>query len=596
MRPTLKAVAIDLRPHVVGPIVDMPRLVAQSSSDEREAIRPLATATRSPLQQLAWVIVPREASLQATQLALGNLHSASPEKLLLLIGLRRSDCLCLSRAAMVALRAVGPREEKLLVPQQNLLHEHDLVSLGRGWPLLPRERVQGGDRDLVQGLFLQPAFVVLLCTVEAADLLLQPPREAAQLGLQHRQVLLLDHLRLRVRCRRVHAPKLKRVRLGGIADHHDGGRLVRGLAGKQHVATHGDFDVVGRGHDPHQSGVDGRLERHPEVLLGEDLEPLELRAAVGGQPRPTFGLGTTHLEPSHEMPIRWVARQDDAGDVAGLSEVQLVPRGLVVRLRVPRNVRVHPGPVVRPGVLILEYAGSLPVAVRDVRDPERGASLRSKPTGQRPRQGHRLVEGAAGHTEAKEPLLLLGHLGNREDLHAQQFPAFVRLALHLMRGTLVVHQNADWVRRKRADILGVDRAGQRRREGRRHRLGPRAGVQEGAGAGDEDQRGDAADLEGAVEGLLPHPIAERNSIPRHCAKVAPEGLLIPVARYEDNLERLALVLAPLVHLPQLRRVGLARATPMRRKVQSDDSNSCQSGGRDLARRMQQLRPQKPLHG
>mmetsp|Transcript_75345 Transcript_75345/g.232551 ORF Transcript_75345/g.232551 Transcript_75345/m.232551 type:complete len:229 (-) Transcript_75345:458-1144(-) len=189
MHPSLEAVAVDLGPDVVGPIMHVPCLVPKRAADQREAVRPLAAAAVPGLQQLAGIVVSREARLQAAVLALRNLYTASAKLLLHLRGPGGAHRSRVRRAAVLAPWGVCPGEEAVLEPSEDLTHEGHVVALlpagagGRG--------VDATDGDVIERLPLESSILVLAHVVKAVDLLLQPRRRTAELRLQQRQVLLL---------------------------------------------------------------------------------------------------------------------------------------------------------------------------------------------------------------------------------------------------------------------------------------------------------------------------------------------------------------------------------------------------------------------
>mmetsp|Transcript_49264 Transcript_49264/g.127046 ORF Transcript_49264/g.127046 Transcript_49264/m.127046 type:complete len:217 (-) Transcript_49264:147-797(-) len=215
----------------------MARLIAQRPADEREAVGPLTTATRPGLEELARVVVAREAGLAPARVAQTNLHGACSIRFLHLVGGRATHTLSVSGAAGVAVRGVRPREELVLEPLEQWPHEGELVGL----VAFGGQHVHGHHRDLVQGVPLQLEAIVLLHVLQMVDLRLQPLGRVAELRLQQGGVLLLHQLvGLRTDASGCDLELIFRTH---VAQHDHGGshsrRRCTGGWWQQHVSAHG---------------------------------------------------------------------------------------------------------------------------------------------------------------------------------------------------------------------------------------------------------------------------------------------------------------------------------------------------------------------
>merc|ERR1719183_2110017 len=85
---------------------------------------------------------------------------------------------------------------------------------------------------------------------------------------------------------------------------------------------------------------------------------------------------------------------------------------------------------------------------------------------------------------------------------------------------------------------------------------------------DEDQRGDACDLEHLAQRRLEVAQSIRHRQPRHFAEVGGKLLLAPVRGHEDDLERLAITLDLAVRFGKLWCEASAWRAPVRAEVQS----------------------------
>mmetsp|Transcript_60816 Transcript_60816/g.109552 ORF Transcript_60816/g.109552 Transcript_60816/m.109552 type:complete len:207 (-) Transcript_60816:1129-1749(-) len=201
----------------------VPSLIAKGSTNQSEAVGPLSTASLPGLQQLARVVVTREASLKAADRALPHLHIAGTEVFLFLRWLRTADGLCVAGATVLAPRSICPGEEVVLEPAKEPSHEGQLIALLAGVPH-GCSIVDGKDRDLFKSLPLQHSLLVSLHSLKAVYLVLQPLRHIAELRLQERQVLLLEHLCiLAFGCLLV---KLQGIALTEVAEDHNGRQPV----------------------------------------------------------------------------------------------------------------------------------------------------------------------------------------------------------------------------------------------------------------------------------------------------------------------------------------------------------------------------------
>mmetsp|Transcript_48502 Transcript_48502/g.140499 ORF Transcript_48502/g.140499 Transcript_48502/m.140499 type:complete len:275 (-) Transcript_48502:8-832(-) len=131
MHPTVTQA--DLRPDVVSPVKHKAAVVAQRSSDEREAVCPLTTPAMPGLQQPSRVIVPREARHLEAGGAPPGLHACRPEAELLVVGRRHASTLSCRRAAARAERPVRPAEKVSLEPSQQVTKQFTGAGPGSPW-------------------------------------------------------------------------------------------------------------------------------------------------------------------------------------------------------------------------------------------------------------------------------------------------------------------------------------------------------------------------------------------------------------------------------------------------------------------------------
>mmetsp|Transcript_102095 Transcript_102095/g.284249 ORF Transcript_102095/g.284249 Transcript_102095/m.284249 type:complete len:320 (-) Transcript_102095:25-984(-) len=316
---------------MVRPIMDVPGLIAKCTADQREAVGPLTASAIPCLQQLAGVVVPREAGLVAAHVAVCHLYVARTE---LLLGRRRgcgANCLGVRGAAVLTSGAVRPGEEIVLEPAEYLPHEGHLIAFGLGGSACGR--IDAAHGDVIERLPLERAVLVSPHMVQVANLVLQPLGSAAQLRLEHRQVLLF-HEPCRAGRRRglLH---LEGIISREVAKHDDDRRPVRVVSRQQHVRAQRKLPVLGGGLNAHKPRSHGPREEHAHGRLQEAAAAVELAAAVHGAPGALASLRAGDLE--LRDPLRTVRswRYGHTSEPTRPAQVHLVPRRGVLLVCTP---------------------------------------------------------------------------------------------------------------------------------------------------------------------------------------------------------------------------------------------------------------------
>mmetsp|Transcript_16431 Transcript_16431/g.39003 ORF Transcript_16431/g.39003 Transcript_16431/m.39003 type:complete len:354 (-) Transcript_16431:250-1311(-) len=345
-------------------------------------------------------------------------------------------------------------------------------------------------------------------SLKGRHLVLQLRGKRTQLGLQHRQVLLLHHPIHCLCC----AHGLKGVPITEIPECDDDWCLVWIPFCQQHVRSKRAVAFVTH---REQSNIAGKLGAVLEDCPNRSCEagPLKLSSTIHRRPGTLLRVGHVHTKPDDPL---WAIRargQDHTRNVLDPSHVHLVPWRGVALLTDPCTAGVQASLMT---IMNWMAGGSLASLRRNTGCLQAAMPLGSEATCQGSRQGNSLVKRTSVPTQSKQLQLFRRHANHGVDLHPKHFPSFAWLALDFVfRALMAQHEIYRAVWRWQRCAGDINRSWQGQRKARIHDFAACVGIQQLPVAVQKNNCRNAADTEHSGELELPRTVCEGKGMPRH---------------------------------------------------------------------------------